>query len=748
MTDPGKRLFELLPALYRLKDAHLAQAQQLLTATELAQLKQLQSRPAVRSPSQQAKLKQLVAKAGRGPLQSLLMIIAEQLAIVADNLDQLYDDQFIETCAPWVVPYIGDLVGYQALNARAPTQTSPRAAVARTLSFRSRKGSVLVLEQLTRDVTGWGARAVQFFQLLAATQYLNHLRPEDVSPDLRRWNVAQYIDSGFDTAPHTVDVRRIALQRGRYNIQNIGIFLWSLTAFPVDYSAAAPMGQNPHCLHFNSLGRDMPLFNRPSLLPTNSETPAQPQNVADRITRHVLCHDLRQYERAKQAHEPADTVYYGEGKSLALRVAKIAKSPDDFQVCNLEDQPDGTWSNLPKAGGKIAVDPELGRLALPPDMDASQIEVAYCYGFQAPIGGGPYPRSSNAATTTGPGVVRVPDNYPTIHEALNALAGNGTVQVTDGGIYHEAGGLNVQVSANGQIQLVAKNGTRPTLILGAECAISGSSGSSFALDGFAVSYAAPPNGGPLPRSLLHVPAANSNQLSQLSLTDCTLVPDWADPQHKGIAQPPPSLWVEAATTKLTIQRAVVGSLWVNTLGSTDVADSIIDATDPAGVAYIAVNDPAATALLPGGALTLNRGTVIGKVYAVLFSLVSDTLIWARLSNQDRSRAPTHWLAPFWTARKQEGCVRFSYVPAGSLTGRQFQCVVDSPQPLFYSLSYGDPGYGKLLDATDDKIRRGASDGGEMGVFHLIFASLREANLRVRLQEFVPVGMEYGIFYEN
>ena len=33
-----------------------------------------------------------------------------------------------------------------------------------------------MLEQLARDVTGWDARAVEFFQLLATTQYMNHLR--------------------------------------------------------------------------------------------------------------------------------------------------------------------------------------------------------------------------------------------------------------------------------------------------------------------------------------------------------------------------------------------------------------------------------------------------------------------------------------------------------------------------------------------------------------------------------------------
>ena len=47
-----------------------------------------------------------------GPLKALLSVIAEQVAVLEEDLDQLYDDQFIETCAEWVVPYIGDLVGH------------------------------------------------------------------------------------------------------------------------------------------------------------------------------------------------------------------------------------------------------------------------------------------------------------------------------------------------------------------------------------------------------------------------------------------------------------------------------------------------------------------------------------------------------------------------------------------------------------------------------------------------------------
>ena len=83
-----------------------------------------------------------------------------------ENLAQLYDDQFIETCADWAIPYIGDLIGYEPLHALGQARGLARAEVAHTIALRRRKGTAAVLEQLARDVTGWNARAVEYFQLL------------------------------------------------------------------------------------------------------------------------------------------------------------------------------------------------------------------------------------------------------------------------------------------------------------------------------------------------------------------------------------------------------------------------------------------------------------------------------------------------------------------------------------------------------------------------------------------------------
>ena len=69
-----------------------------------------------------------------------------------------------------------------------------------------------------------------------------------------------------------------------------------------------------------------------------------------------------------------------------------------------------------------------------------------------------------------------------------------------------------------------------------------------------------------------------------------------------------------------------------------------------------------------------------------------------------------WVSGLVADRKQDGCVRFSFLPIGAVTPRRFECVelgLASPQPLFFSLRYGNPTYAKLisLDAGRDPARR-------------------------------------------
>src|SRR5262245_57053576 len=137
MATPSMNLYELLPILYRIRDEEFG-----ANALGLS----------------------LGHKDVKGPLRALIELIESQAELLRTNIGELYDDFFIETCADWVIPYIGDLIGNKPIYDIARTR---RADVARTLYYRQRKGTHAVIEELANDVTGWEAFVVPFFELLS-----------------------------------------------------------------------------------------------------------------------------------------------------------------------------------------------------------------------------------------------------------------------------------------------------------------------------------------------------------------------------------------------------------------------------------------------------------------------------------------------------------------------------------------------------------------------------------------------------
>ena len=94
------------------------------------------------------------------------------------------------------MPYIGDLLGVRGLRQVAgPKAFSPRATSPTPSPTAGARARQAVLEQLARDATGWQARAVEFFELLATTQHVNHVRPANRrTPDLRRTDALELLE--------------------------------------------------------------------------------------------------------------------------------------------------------------------------------------------------------------------------------------------------------------------------------------------------------------------------------------------------------------------------------------------------------------------------------------------------------------------------------------------------------------------------------------------------------------------------
>jgi hypothetical protein len=651
------------------------------------------------------------------PLEDLLEVIADQVAVLEENIAQLYDDQFIETCAPDLVPYIGDLVGARGLHPLTGTTFSQRAQVANTLAYRRRKGTAAVLEQLARDVTDWDARVVEFFMLLATTQYMNHLRPHGhYAPDLRKWVMLDDLNTPFDSVAHTVDVRRIPPGRGKYNIPNVGIFIWRLHSYPLSDSPAFKVDKRRYL--FSPLGNDTQLYNLPETEDTITHL-AEHVNVPMPLSRNALHADF--------AAEGELTAYYGAHKSFFVQVNGNGVEKSEIEISDLSDIGGGKWAHMPT--DKYAADPVLGRLVLPEDAaPGSSVVVSFHYGFSADMGGGEYPRAATFPDDP-PVVEHVPVPNVKVQDALTKVEGaeGGLVEIDDSGRYKEA--LKVDIPAGKHIELRAADLHRPTLVLNGDFEITGGEDSRITLSGLLICNAG-----------LRV----TGKIKELSIKHCTLVPGRmlsrdGKPKHKDA----PSLTIESAGTDVLIEKSIVGALRISDDSSVKITDSIVDATSPTAPAYSGLDGKSA-----GGNLHVERTTIIGKVNTVVMELASNTIFLADLAKGDS------WKTPVRATRRQEGCVRFSYLPLDSEVPRRYRCQpVDMVnairvRPQFTSRRYGDAGYCQLAGRCAVEIRGGACDDVEMGAFHDLFQLKREINLRVRLDEYLRFGLEAGIFYAS
>ncbi len=676
MNVDVETLYALLPAVYRIRDANLA------------------------------------PPGGDGPLKSLLGVLAGEFAQIDDNIDQLLDDQFIETCAKWVVPYIGDAVGVRGIVALPGSRFSERAFVANTIAYRRRKGTASVLEQLARDVTGWSARAVEFFELLATTQYMNHLRVPgpgtagNVSfAAIRDAAALEAIGTPFDAVTRTADVRRIEPRRGRYNIPNVGIFLYRLWSYTVTDAPALPV--DPLRYQFDPLGRSIQLFSDPGDEPDISHL-AEPVNVAAPLSRRALSRDI---------HDPGGSQYYGVGKSLSLAIDGVPVDRARVEICDLSDTGAG-WAHTPPAD--VSVDPVLGRIAISTAASPlREIRVSYAYGFSDDIGGGEYERTPSFALTDPP--IQVPQTA--LAPALaQAAAQGGVVEITDNGRYTGALAIARTSGQKRQIEVRAADERRPTVVLSGDWTISAEDAAEITINGLLVS------------GTIRVPALTpggaANALARLRLQHCTLAP--------GVK---PALVVDAADVRVEIADCVIGAIRADENARVVVTDSIVDAGGERAIAYAGPGGDD-----PGAPLEIQRGTVIGKVWTAAMTLASNTIFLADL------RADDPWPSPVRAERLQSGCTRFSYLPPGSRVPRQYHCqpatAADAARvrPVFTSLRFGDAAYAQLSSHCAAEITQGADDGAEMGAFHDLYQPQREANVRTSLDEYLRFGLEAGIFF--
>ncbi|MGW7381198.1 hypothetical protein [Streptomyces sp. NPDC054794] len=682
------------------------------------------------------------------PLRALLAVLAEQIDRVRDGVQQGYEDLFVETAAPWVLPYLGDLVGYRTLPGYERVLTTglhdggrdalaeavaPRRDVAATVAHRRRKGTLHLLEELAEQVAEWPARAVELSRLVAHTQPVKlygtgrrgdrgHLL------DLRDGSALALAGGPFERTARTVDVRRADSTRrqGGWTPAGVGLFVWRLKSYSLTSSPAYCIDRARNLYTFSILGNDTPLVTKPVPEPSPAHIAAV-DNVPAFITRRLL-HDRL-----------AD--YYGPGKSLVIRRDGEDRPvpPSDIVVADLSD-----WRYRPKRG-QVAVDPELGRIAFGSRSAPRQgVWADYHHAFGADMGGGEYerpdrePRPDADFYRVGPG-----QPYQRIMDAYRAWQDEGSpertgiIEITHSGAYQEQ--LDFDLDPGDRLELRAAEGTRPVIRL-----LDWYSNRPDALNIRAVNDDCAAHERPrvvLDGLLVAGRGINvTGPMGAVVVRHSTLVPGWSlEPECAPHSPDEPSIVLERTTACLQIEHSVLGT--VEVIGdevSEDpldihLRDSVLDATGSDREALSAPDCRHAHAVLH-----LHRTTVIGEVRTHAVRIAENSIFTGRLH----------------VARRGIGCLRHSYVPPGSRTPRRFRCQPDlvGPEqaarvrPLFASERYGTPWYGQLADRCAEEIRRGADDGAELGAFHDLYRPQREDGLRARLAEYTPAGADAGIFF--
>ena len=568
-----------------------------------------------------------------GPLRELVNRIGAQAAILRRSIDRMWEDQSIETCDDWVIPYIADLLAtnlVSSLDARGQ-----RLDVAKTIYYRRRKGTLALLEELAHDITGWEVRVVEFFRRLGRTRH--GLDPEIGLPsatsaplDNRTLQLAEGLaghltntfiggwadlrnvygalqaqspfaisdrlkpPSAFDEYFHSADLRPGRDRAGWYNISHLGVFIWRLYSFPLidqkpDILLTVPVQDaNPACPNhftFDPTGREAPLFataeGQANRFGNKWVSPEEWQ-LPTPISQALL--DLDQSRKLDKEHnegQKTNELYTVDGETLGMNSVGVFRK-DTIDLLKFSD-----------AAGEVSINPERGTLTVesPQANDLENLRVWYHYGFSSTIGAGVYDR-------------RVPDQAPIPRPApITSTSGGGTVPapgatgtltIADSLTYDSATDVGSVGAEIIDVTIIAQGEGQPTRPLirlntpATEWVFTGADGGRLNLEGLFVS------GGDI---------VLKGKFDKVTISCCTF-----DPGNSGESAVLPTvfaksidqrdlvssrLWIEAQIADLEIDRSIVGPIRTRQNGVVEnltITDSIVQAIRTSGFGAFEIGD--------------------------------------------------------------------------------------------------------------------------------------------------------------
>jgi len=505
------RLYNLLPAIYRVRDAEQGY-----------------------------------------PLRSLLWVIAEQVDLVEEDVARLYENWFIETCEDWVVPYIGDLVGYKQVHVLGEADEgatsqdqqrnkilAPRRDVANTIKYRRRKGTLSVLEQVAEDVSGWRIKAVESYKCLAYCQNINHLYLErGRMANLRDSEALANLNGPHDLQAHLVEISGSTGARRTYRLNGVDILVWRTKAYSVTETEARRInGKN--IFTFSALGNESVLFTKPISGQTHEES-----SIPMPISRQALSAHLDRY------YDPMGAKSFRILKRMTDDSEWRSVGPEQIVSADLKDR---RIVEDREIEDKVAVDPESGTIAFLDDVP-ERVKVSYYYSFADAIGGGEYNRPLSQAKDYS--IYRVGRGWSeTISDALRKWDEDkktkgrvdALVEILESGL-HKEDSIRIGMSEDERLQIRAAKGIRPIIELEKELIIEGAKNSSLTIDGLIIA------GGPI---------SVDGEVGRLAVRHSTIVPGLSIPLNCRPNKCAASIDIKGMKGCVFIEKSIIGPVNVH-----------------------------------------------------------------------------------------------------------------------------------------------------------------------------------------
>jgi len=445
--------------------------------------------------------------------------------------------------------------------------------------------------------------------------------------------------------------------------------------------------------------------------------------------------------------------------------------------------------------GELAIDPELGRFAFQRH-DAPTwhnnagitmpITVDYNYAFSHEIGAGTYDRRANlkrAATmwVSKNGHVPYHDALPsktfqTIADALASAHDGDVIQIEDSSIYEENALSNVKL-CRGDVTLQAANQRMPVIKLTNREFRLVFTGKMEPDDKSPASYKA---NGPTAFTLNGILITGGSLTLEGTFDKLALICSSIDPRHEvnenaGIqinsesssSSDTPDTYATRIREKtsgrgeILLVRSITGGIIVDeSVSRLALQDSIIDNSGGPAIHVKRIDKQAESSLK----LEAERSTILGALSQssadsqhqyldlqdihcqdVIFTdIIFTDRVNVRIKQQNHQRR----IDEYNKRRRNTG----SSITHCTISGKDddeisnfaFRCTSESP--IFVSTTFGHPAYMHLDQSTSKEILEGAQNTLEMGAFNKSDKPLRMRNLKIRLQEFLPLGIKSGMVY--